>query len=460
VTTLYFDLTDVVDFASRYSRVTGIQRVQMNIVTHLARRHGGERIRCTYFDARQRVMLEFDPTQLSANEEFDAEALLDNLGITTRIAWLRGLSNSQIKSFLRRYNHRKWLRAIKKVEIYLAAVFMPRRLDAIGLSIPKGGAKGGSVVMLSEVESLPTASVYVCMGSIWRQRDVLAFAKRQGAQGGAVVQMVYDLIPVVHPEYYAPAEPREYSEWLQDAFGYVRGFMCISEWTASDLRGYAARFDRQIKTRVVPLAHEFYGFERGSRIPRPHELADFNGKSFVLCVGTIETRKNGVSLLRAWRALAEEFGERMPLLVFAGKYGKGGELVQKMLADDVLLARLVRLEHAPSDRQLAWLYGNCLFTVFPSIYEGWGLPVGESAWFGKYCVASQATSIPEVCGELLGYVDPSDLESVKSGIRAMLSSPDTLRSRERALEGAVLRSWANVADDIYAYLRGDTAAAD
>lgn len=454
MTTLYFDITDVIDFASRYSRVTGIQRVQMNIVTHLARKHGGERVRCTYYDVKRRGMLEFDPAQLSANEEFDAEALLADLNVTTRIAWLRGLSKPQIKSSLRRYNHRKWFRALKKIEIYFAAIFMPTHLAALGLSLPKGGAKSNGPVALTQIDLLPPSSVYVCMGSIWRQQDVLKFAKQHSAQGGAVVQMVYDLIPVVHPEYYALAEPREYAEWLQDAFKYVRGFMCISKWTESDLRAYATRFNCDVNTHVAPLAHEFHGFARGSRIDRPADLESFNDKPFVLCVGTIETRKNGVALLKAWRALIDDLGARTPLLVFAGKYGKGGELVQRMLDSDSQLARYVRLEHAPSDRQLAWLYGQCLFTVFPSTYEGWGLPVGESAWFGKYCVASNATSIPEVCGGLLAYIDPNDVAGLQSAIKKLIVEPDVLPRLEKNIYDAPLRSWASVADDIYAYAAG------
>jgi len=456
--TIYFDLTDVIDFATRYSRVTGIQRVQLNIVSQLARKHAGT-VRCTYFDDRQQAMLEFDPAQLSTNEEFDAEALLADLGVTTRLAWLGGLSKSQIKSYLRRYNNRKWLRAVKKVEIYLSAMLMPGRLAAMGLSRANSRNGAGVAVALRTVAVLESGSVFVCMGSIWKYPEVLAFAKRHSARGEAVVQMVYDLIPIVHPEHYAPAEPREYAEWLTDAFGYVQGFMCISQWTESDLRKYAMRFDRTIATRVVPLAHEFYGFERSAKIDTPSEYADLEGKRFVLCVGTIETRKNGVNLLKAWRALADDLGEQMPTLIFAGKYGKGGEQVQRMLERDDRLAGLVRMEHAPSDRQLAWLYSHCMFTVFPSTYEGWGLPVGEAAWFGKFCVASQATSVPEVCGELMTYIDPAEVESLKSGVKEVVSDADLLRAREIRIEKAPLRRWAHVADDIYQYVTSEVVSA-
>ena len=59
----------------------------------------------------------------------------------------------------------------------------------------------------------------------------------------------------------------------------------------------------------------------------------------------------------------------------------------------------MRIVDSPSDRELAYLYQRCLFAAYPSLYEGWGLPVGEAAWFGKYVISSNATSLPEVCGD-------------------------------------------------------------
>ena len=109
----------------------------------------------------------------------------------------------------------------------------------------------------------------------------------------------------------------------------------------------------------------------------------------MLCVGTIESRKNGLSLLRAWQRLPAEMGEAAAILVFAGRYGKiGGPDFREELAAGHGPAADVRVIDMPSDSELAWLYRNCLFTVYPSFVEGWGLPVGESAWFGKYCIAS------------------------------------------------------------------------
>jgi glycosyltransferase involved in cell wall biosynthesis len=110
--------------------------------------------------------------------------------------------------------------------------------------------------------------------------------------------------------------------------------------------------------------------------------------------------------------LRESLKEQLPLLVFPGKYGRGGAEFQSLLASDADLAQSVRVLRSPSGADLAWLYQHCLFTVYPSQFEGWGLPVGEAARFGKYCVASLTTLVPEVCGDLLVYVDPHDSQSI------------------------------------------------
>ena len=70
-----------------------------------------------------------------------------------------------------------------------------------------------------------------------------------------------------------------------------------------------------------------------------------------------------------------------------------------------------------TDADLAVLYQNCLFFVYPSLVEGWGLPVGEAAWFGKYSVVSSSSSLPEVCGDLVDYVAPENIDGWLAAIK-------------------------------------------
>jgi glycosyltransferase involved in cell wall biosynthesis len=121
-------------------------------------------------------------------------------------------------------------------------------------------------------------------------------------------------------------------------------------------------------------------------------------------------RKNHDLLFRVWRKLLEELpADQVPTLVFAGREGwLVHDLMEQIKATNFLNGKLVHLED-PTDADLKALYEGCLFTLFPSFYEGWGLPVTESLAFGKPCIASNRSSIPEAGGKLARYIDPDNL---------------------------------------------------
>lgn len=451
---IYFDITDIIHFAGRNNRLTGIQRVQFNLVNLLARRYGGKVIRCVYFERGRHAMYEFDPAARPHDAEFDAESLLLDLGLTRPSGRLP--SEVQIKSYLRRHAKTKLQRVWMKARIYRWAWFAPQRLGDAGLT-PGGSERHTIRLTPATVTTLPPNAHLVHLGSSWFFPEVWQFAAEHRARGGDVVQYVHDLIPVTHPQFMPAKEPPVFINWLNHALGYATRFPCNSQWTAHDLGRFAQQQGQKPAIHVIPLAHEFIGFARAATSPAPEQLAELKDRRFVLCVGTIESRKNGLSLLKVWQQLRVELGSSMPLLVFAGRYGKiGGPEFQDYLAGAADLADEVRIIDAPSDQALAWLYRNCLFSTYPSHVEGWGLPVGESAWFGRYCVASRASSIPEVCGELAGYVDPDDLGSIKAGILKPLTDPVYLQEREAAIAAASLRTWKDVADDLYTYIAGQS----
>jgi glycosyltransferase involved in cell wall biosynthesis len=444
---VYCDVTDIVHFATRYNRLTGIQRVQVNIIALLARAHGVDAVRCTFFHPKSRQMVEFAPDIEAGAGEFDAERFLARVQLQR--ASHRLPSKVQIKSYLRRFNNNKPLRTLKKCEVYLIALLAPHRLTRLGLASPtesSGQVKPASVTPLSR---LPATSTFLCMGSMWLHPEVWDFAQNHRNDGGEVIQMVHDLIPIQYPQYFTSGETQAVDHWLKASLRYTSRFIAVSKSTAGVLQNYSTSLGFSPRVTVVPLAHEFMGYPRSARVPKPARFMELADSNYVLCVGTIEHRKNATALLKIWLEFIREFGARAPLLVFAGKFGKGSAEFEKFLSTHSELNSHVRLIHTPSDLELAWLYGNALFTTLPSIIEGWGLPVGESAWFGKFCVASNATSIPEVCGELAGYVNPLDLQSMAEGLRRPIVDAQFLRAREAALQAAPLRTWEQVARQIY-----------
>jgi len=177
-------------------------------------------------------------------------------------------------------------------------------------------------------------------------------------------------------------------------------------------------------------------------------------KHHVLFVSTIEVRKNHRLLVRIWRRLLERHGaDAVPSLIFAGQIGW---LVDDLLADlvacDYLGGKIV-LMPGLSDAELRQAYRSSQFTVFPSLCEGWGLPIAESLMHGKFCVASNRTSIPEVGGDLVDYFDPANEDDVLAKIERLLLDPAYLKAREARLEAEYRpRTWTDCVQALIGYL--------
>jgi glycosyltransferase involved in cell wall biosynthesis len=446
----YFDVTDVVRYATGNTRVSGIQRVQLNLIAHMVRRHGGHVVRCTFEHPNQKAMFEFDPTTLFENDEFDAELLLRRLGVggNSRVF----PSKTRIRSHLRQYSGNKLKRTAVKIDIYLSALFFPQRLAAMGLRKPNAAELAVVPVRLGPIEKLPPEASFIYLGATWSLPQITEFGRAHAANGGTVVQLIYDLIPQVHPEYFSRNLAEDFNRWLREITQYTRHFMCISRWTAADLRRFVGPRE-DVKIEAIAMAHEFQGFERFEPISIENsEVSEAASAPFVLCVGTIEVRKNGAALLQAWQTLGARLGERLPRLIFAGKQGWLIHEFKATLANDPDLARRVRIVDSPSDRELAYLYQRCLFTAYPSLYEGWGLPVGEAAWFGKYVVCSNATSLPEVCGELVDYFDPTDSVAMCARLERAITNTAYVRAKEHAIVQAPMRRWSDVAEDLFDFV--------
>ena len=169
---------------------------------------------------------------------------------------------------------------------------------------------------------------------------------------------------------------------------------------------------------------------------------------YVLFVSTIEIRKNHRLLVRVWQRLLERHGaDFVPSLIFAGQIGWLVDgLLAELEASEYLNGKIILLRSL-SDAQLRHAYRSCLFTVFPSLCEGWGLPIAESLAHGKFCVASNRTSIPEVGGHLVDYFDPSNEDDALAKIERPLIEPGYLAAREAQLRAEYRpRSWAECAN--------------
>ncbi len=274
--------------------------------------------------------------------------------------------------------------------------------------------------------------VLLVLGSPWSRTDYADVVRGlQRASGVRFGLLVYDLIPLLRPEFCDQSLVRMFSAWYTSVLPLADRVFTISRATAADVSAFAARRDVPLRSapRPVPVGTGFpVAAERGPPPPLPTGLAP---GSYALAVSTIEARKNHVLLFRAWRHLLESRpAASVPKLVFAGRVGwLVADLMQQIENARNLDGHLV-LVPEPSDAELAALYRGCRFTLFPSLYEGWGLPITESLGFGKPCIASDRTSMPEAGGPLARYADPEHVGAWVDAVGRLLDDPDDLAAWE------------------------------
>jgi glycosyltransferase involved in cell wall biosynthesis len=213
---------------------------------------------------------------------------------------------------------------------------------------------------------------------------------------------------------------------------------CPSEYTATEIEKYLGV--SRDKCLVTEEGHEHVlAFGQDESILKSHNIEK---GQFLLAVSSLNPNKNFAAILRAM-AIAKVPNK----LVIAGgtnpKIFKGDGV--ESLPDNVVYVGRV------SDEQLRSLYENALGFLYPSFYEGWGLPPGEAMQLGCPVISSNTSSLPQVCGDAALYCDPHDDASIAEQISKLCTTPE-LRDELIAAGHAQASkfSWAKVADKIWA----------
>lgn len=273
--------------------------------------------------------------------------------------------------------------------------------------------------------------VYVSMGLDWYQKDLGCLYRLKRAHGLKVLLFCYDTVPVKFPHLVVRKVAAEFPGYLVDVARSADDILCISECSRTDLRQFLESAGAPVPNlRVVRLGCDITAV---AEIPPTGAVADVLACRFILFVSTIERRKNHESLYHAYTRLVDAGHIDLPLLVFVGMPGWG---VSDLLSDLRLDPRsqpYIRILNHVSDSDLARLYGDAYFTVYPSLYEGWGLPIAESLAHGKFCLASDAGSIPEVGGDLVEYIDPWDVPRWAERLGWYFAHPEEVERRAGAI---------------------------
>ncbi len=320
-----------------------------------------------------------------------------------------------------------------------------------------------------EIARLPRSSVALRHGAFdeaedfWRAYDARPVDEALGApdivhsnnffvprvlQNSRLVYTLYDLSFLHHPEWHTEMN------WATTFLGgvyyaslFADGIVAISEHTRDDFLRFFPYFPRE-RIWAVPLASRFPLDGVKSHPPASVSLAS---KEFWLAVGTLEPRKNYPTLLKAYAALVQAHPKTLPLAI-AGGQGWRMEYLQSMISALDLEGRVYLLGYV-SDAELQWLYANCFAFVYPSLFEGFGLPVLEAMSMGAAVITSDATSLPEVAGEAALLVDPTSVADLVAAMERLQKDKSLWAALQNAaLERASRFSWektARTVRDIY-----------
>jgi glycosyltransferase involved in cell wall biosynthesis len=455
--TLWVDVEDLFEYARSFGRPSGIQRLAFEVQLALHRtdpaeqqvrfvRHGGaDGFSVIPWAAVERVFRQLASAP-AAPRRAAPPAAPAGRGVLLRLAYLLpvklrepvGLMWRGVRIFARGAAglvRESWGMAVRRLRPPQVAA----ELDAGDGAAFSADARAGDTLL--------------ALGAPWNDPHyaarIRAARTKLGLRYGV---LLYDMIPLARPEWCYSGVVSDFRQWFTQVVPQADLLFAISRFTAEDAVRIAAR--EGVKLAGIPVALPLgTGFTQlaapEADTPRPGLPQP---GSYVLFVSTIEPRKNHQLMVRIWRRLLDEWpAERVPALVFAGRVGwMVDDLMQQLRNCDFLDGKVVLIENA-TDSEIAALYRGCLFTVFPSLYEGWGLPVTESLAMGKPCLCADRTSLPEAGGMLARYFDPEDGGAAFSAVVDMLSDPADLAQLQRTVRGTfTLVPWDEAAAAVMA----------
>jgi glycosyltransferase involved in cell wall biosynthesis len=271
------------------------------------------------------------------------------------------------------------------------------------------------------------------------------------SRGSRLVVTLYDLIPLIMHERYNADWGYMATAWIArlGLLGSAQQILTISRNTAEDAIEYLNIPEERITVIDSGVSDHFSSLV-GSREEAAGILRSSLPKvrpGFLLYVGGVDPRKNLEGTIRAYAELPPELRERHQLVI-ACNLALHLRFTLRVLARRLgIESRNLLLTGFVSDRDLAALYRSCELFVFPSLYEGAGLPILEAMTCGAPVAASRTSAMPELLGDLEATFDPSSPTDIARCIREVIDDPATLeRLGERSRRRVALYTWERVAE--------------
>jgi len=297
------------------------------------------------------------------------------------------------------------------------------------------------------IELFGSNDIYISLGLDWDQKDLVYLYDIKRKAGFKVLLFCYDLIPVKFPQLCVGDVSAAFARYFANVAWCADEILCISECSKNDLESLLTELGTPIPSMaVVKLGCQALKIISDNIASDVKYILD---QKYILYVSTIERRKNHETLYRAYIHLIDNGIKDLPLLVFVGMPGWGVKDFMSDIQLDPRIKSYIFILNEVSDSDLTRLYKNSLFTVYPSLYEGWGLPVQESLAVGKFCLASNAASIPEAGEQFVEYIDPWNVQEWANRLYWYIENEHEIANKEANIKASFLpQEWSHTASYI------------
>jgi glycosyltransferase involved in cell wall biosynthesis len=287
-------------------------------------------------------------------------------------------------------------------------------------------------IVLGPPLQLQPSDTLICAGAGWTHTNIRPIRDIKSSIKFRFVVLCHDLIPLLFPHFYSKHDADMFRAYMREALAITDLTVVTSRSVKEDCESYLKQHDiARSKIAVVPLGFDVE--ERGSHIP---PLPDgLSPGRYVLMVSTIEPRKGHRLLYNIWQRLAADGVTQAHefKLVFVGRRGwMVDDLLQQIRTDRAVSDQII-IMHGVNDDLLKTLYEQAAFCVYPSHYEGYGLPICEAFSHGKAVVVSTGGALPEVAHGLSPCLDPKDEEAWYKLVREWIEHPDARAPFEQAI---------------------------
>ncbi len=431
--TVWIDLTDMLVWKGTF---TGIQRVTYEY----ARRFEKDGAKFFAYDALDDRYVEIFLSDMHESEGQDSNAHERDIPLRRRLRHTLGAPYYQMSPDAQAF-----------LQPYVAAVNHTIRsaIHYTGKLKPKQSTKMQHTLS-SEYRHRPQAifkagDAVVLLGAGWNDgRTLDGLIKYKKATAIRIVQHINDILPIYQPQLFADELPKIFEPYVEKVAQNADTITVISEATKRDVEIFCK--EHGIESPAIKVIRLGENPEGSVNPMRPKEVRIKDGQ-YILSVGTFEVRKNYQLLYQATK-LAQIEDREIPTLVIAGRQGwLSGDIRHIISRDPYVRDHIIWLNDV-SDAELKWLYKHCMFTIFPSIAEGWGLPVAESLNYGKLCLTSGTSAMLEIGNGMVDYFLPYDARECMEKVQFYVAEDRYKESNVRIAKEYTVFTW----DDSYRQL--------